>query len=249
LKIFAQKQKLTFSNAEFFMHLFYTPHIDPQFHVLSQEESKHCRVLRIKPGDFIYLTNGKGTLCKAIVTDNATGIYHTKIVEQHEEFNKRPYHLHIAIAPTKNTDRFEWFLEKVTELGIDEITPLICEHSEKSHLKYERLQKVLIAAVKQSFTAYLPRLNNQSKFTDFVKTAFSGQKFIAYCGESPQHLRVACVPEQEVTILIGPEGDFSEEEITLAKNSGFIPITLGKNRLRTETAGVFACSVVNTVNI
>lgn len=231
------------------MHLFYSAHIDPEYHVLSQEESKHCRVLRIKPGDFIYLTNGKGTLCKTIVTENSTGIYHTKIVEQHDEFHKRPYHLHMAIAPTKNTDRFEWFLEKVTELGIDEITPLICAHSEKTHLKYERLQKVLISAVKQSFTAYLPRLNNQAKFADFVKTISTGQKFIAYCGETSQHLSAACMPGQELTILIGPEGDFSEEEITLAKNSGFIPITLGKNRLRTETAGVFACGVVNTVNI
>ncbi len=231
------------------MHLFYSAQIDPEYHVLSQEESKHCRVLRIKTGDFIYLTDGKGTMCKTIVTDNTTGIYHTKIVEQHHEFNKMPYYLHIAIAPTKNNDRFEWFMEKATELGVSEITPLICEHSEKTHLKYERLQKVLIAAVKQSFTAYLPKLNRSVTFSDLVKADTADQKFIAYCGEHSNHLLTACIPGKKVTILIGPEGDFSEEEILLSKNAGFIPITLGKSRLRTETAGVFACSVVNTINI
>jgi len=231
------------------MHLFYSAHIDPEYHVLSQEESKHCRVLRIKTGDFIYLTDGKGTLCKTIVTDNSTGIYHTKIVEQQNDYNKRPYHLHIAIAPTKNNDRFEWFLEKATELGIDEITPLICERSEKTHLKYERLQKVLISAIKQSFTAYLPKLNRAASFSDLIKTETSEQKFIAYCSENQQHLNIACIAKKDVSILIGPEGDFTDEEILLSKNNGYIPITLGKSRLRTETAGVFACSVVNTVNI
>lgn len=231
------------------MHLFYAPHIDPEYQVLSQEESKHCRILRIKIGDFIYLTDGHGSMFKTIITDNSTGIYHTKIVEQQHEFNKKSYYLHIAIAPTKNNDRFEWFLEKATEIGIDEITPLICEHSEKTHLKYERLQKVLISALKQSFTAYLPTLNHAVAFSDLIKTEISEQKFIAYCGETLQHLNTACVPNKKVTILIGPEGDFSKEEVLISENAGFMPISLGKNRLRTETAGVFACSAVNTVNV
>ena len=230
------------------MHLFYSPHIDPEFHVLSQEESKHCRVLRIKPGDFLYLTDGNGSMCKTMVTDNSTGIYHTKIVDRQTDYNKKPYHLHMAIAPTKNSDRFEWFLEKATEIGISEITPLICAHSEKIHLKYERLQKVLISAVKQSFSAYLPKLNHALQFSDFMKIKNEGQKFIAWCSENQQHLNTACQANKDVTILIGPEGDFSREEILLSEKNGFIPITLGKSRLRTETAGVFACSIVNTIN-
>ncbi|HOY30422.1 MAG TPA: 16S rRNA (uracil(1498)-N(3))-methyltransferase [Bacteroidales bacterium] len=231
------------------MHLFYAPHIEPEYHVLSREESMHCRVLRIRTGDFIYITDGKGMMCKTIVTDNSTGIFHTKIVDQQHGFNKLPYHLHIAIAPTKNTERFEWFLEKATELGIAEITPLLCVRSEKIRLKYERLQKVLISAIKQSFTAYLPKFNTAIPFSDFLKNDLPGQKFIAYCGDNQQHLNTACTAKNDVTILIGPEGDFTAEEISLSEKHGFLPITLGKNRLRTETAGIFACSVVNTLNI
>ncbi len=229
------------------MHLFYAAHIDPEFHILSQEESKHCRVLRIKAGDFVYLTDGKGNMFKAIVSDNSTGIYHLKIVEHFTDFHKKPYRLHIGIAPTKHTDRFEWFLEKATELGICEFTPLLCEHSEKTHLKYERLEKVLVSALKQSFSAYLPKLNYMVNFSDFVNSAFD-QKFIAVCTENLPHLSSVCKPGRQTTILIGPEGDFSENEIMLAQKNNFIPITLGKNRLRTETAGIFACSVVNIIN-
>lgn len=230
------------------MHLFYAHHIDPEFHVLSQEESKHCRVLRIRPGDFIYLTDGIGSLYKTIVTDNITGIYHTKIVEKQTEFNKKPCRLHIAMAPTKQLDRFEWFLEKATEIGISEVTPLICEHSEKIFLKTERLQKVLVSAMKQSFSAYLPKLNSLTSFTDFMNTSHNGEKFIAHCGDNLPNLQGAYTAKKDITILIGPEGDFTEEEISLAIKCGYNPITLGKNRLRTETAGMFACSVINTIN-
>ncbi len=230
------------------MHLFYAPYIDPEYHILNQEESKHCRVLRIKTGDFVYLTDGAGTMCKTIITDTSTGIYHTKIIERQNDYNKRPYKLHIAIAPTKNTDRFEWFIEKATEIGIDEITPVICEHSEKIHLKFERLQKVLISALKQSFGAYLPKLNPLMSFSKFVETSVAAQKFIAYCPDGFQHLNYVYQGKNDSIIMIGPEGDFSENEILLSEKNGYLPISLGKNRLRTETAGIVACSIINTAN-
>jgi 16S rRNA (uracil1498-N3)-methyltransferase len=234
------------------MHLFYTPDIAGNTYMLPEEESKHCtRVLRLRVGDQIRLISGKGGLFIAeILDDNPRGCL-VKIIESVLEYGKRNHYLHLAVAPTKNADRYEWFLEKATEIGIDEVTPITCEHSERSNIKPERLTKIVISAIKQSLKAYLPRLNQAYKFDAFVKQPFKGQKFIAHCRvtkEPKQALRSVYIPNQHVLIAIGPEGDFSVREIALAVENGFVEITLSAARLRTETAALVACHTVNLLN-
>src|SRR5690606_7713857 len=168
------------------------------------------------------------------------------IHEQISEYNKPIAQLHIAIAPTKSIDRFEWFLEKATEIGISEITPLICFHSERRILKLERLEKVLIAAMKQTLTSYKPTLNQPVEFNDFLSTS-SGNKYIAHCENPKNKLSDVLVPKEPSTILIGPEGDFSKEEIDAAILNGYKPISLGSRRLRTETAGLVACHTAQLI--
>ena len=156
----------------------------------------------------------------------------------------------VAIAPTKNMDRMEWMAEKVTEMGVDRIVPLLCRYSERKVLKTERLRKILVAAMKQSLKATLPQLDDLTPFYDFMKALPDGQRFIAYCDPAiPRRDFVKeCLPESDVTILVGPEGDFSQPEIRAALDAGFIPVSLGDSRLRTETAGVFACAAIHTIN-
>jgi 16S rRNA (uracil1498-N3)-methyltransferase len=232
------------------MHLFYTPDLDPEFFSLSEEETRHItKVLRLTEGDHIFLTDGRGTLCEAIILNAQSKKCLVQCGPIKHEYDKRNFHLHIAIAPTKNIDRFEWFLEKATEIGIDEITPLFCSHSERSHLKIERLQKVLIAAIKQSLKAYLPKLNEPVDFSKFITKKFNGEKFIGYCETGDEvELQKVYKKGSDSLILIGPEGDFSPEEIENAKKQEFIPISLGKSRLRTETAGIVACHTINLLN-
>ena len=227
------------------MHLFYTPDIQPQHKafILNEEESKHAvRVLRLSAGEQLQLVDGKGGRYAAVITDA-----HPKrtVLEIHSVATgdgKRPYHLHIAIAPTKNIDRVEWFLEKATEVGVDEITPIICDHSERTTVKPERLQKVVVAAMKQSQRAYLPKINPAIRFADFVKGALPGKCFIAHCAAGEKrHLSQTLQPGEAAVILIGPEGDFSAAEIDVAVRGGFVPITFGRARLRTETAALVAC--------
>ncbi len=232
------------------MHLFYTPQISFPTHFLDEDESKHCiRILRLTKGDKINITDGKGLFCEAIIINPSIKACEIKIINRFENYGKRDFILSIAIAPTKNTDRFEWFLEKATEIGIDEITPLICRYSERKELKSERLEKVIIAAMKQSQKAYYPTLKPSQKFKDFIIKPFSGQKFIAWCGEANKNLLSKLVnPGANSLILIGPEGDFSNEEVEWAIAEGFIPVSLGESRLRTETAGLVACHTVNLIN-
>jgi len=233
------------------MHLFYTPQITSDTYTLEEEESKHAiRVLRLAPGDFIYLLDGVGGFYKARICDASAKGCTVKIVETHKEYGKRSFYLHIAIAPTKNIARIEWFLEKATELGIDEITALKCEHSERIMIKPERLHKITVSAIKQSVKAYLPRLNEMEKFKPFIKQPFTGQKFIAHCisSASKPHLKNCYTKGQNALILIGPEGDFTPEEVELATQNGFREISLGPSRLRTETAGLAACHVINILN-
>jgi 16S rRNA (uracil1498-N3)-methyltransferase len=231
------------------MHLFYVKNIVSDFHDFDKEESKHFKVLRLKNGDTVYLTDGKGNMHKAEILDNNYLCTKVKIVETTAEYNKRPFYLHIAIAPTKSPDRFEWFVEKATEIGVDEISPIICERSEKTHLKMERLEKIVESATKQSFSAYLPRLNQPKTFNELMAENFATQKFIAYCTDTDRReLITSCLPHKPALILIGPEGDFSENEIALAKKNHFIPVNLGNSRLRTETAGVVACTIINQLN-
>jgi len=232
------------------MHLFYSPDLTDNRYELSQEDSRHCiRVLRLKKNDLIHLTDGKGSLYKArIIKDDPKGCM-VEVVEKTSEYGKRPYYIHIAIAPTKNIKRFEWFLEKCTEIGIDEITPLICFHSERKHLKTERSKRIITSALKQSLKTYHPVLNEITNYNEFVNKPFEGSKFIAHCeSKQTQHLKHLYSAGEDVTLIIGPEGDFSEKEIRKAETCNFIPASLGQSRLRTETAGIVACSIVNLLN-
>jgi len=232
------------------MQLFYTPDISGNIYTLNETESKHCvRVLRLQENDTIQLIDGKGGFYRAMISDPNPKKCTVKIIETQKEFGKRNHYLHIAIAPTKNIDRFEWFLEKATEIGIDEITPILCEHSERKTIKLERLEKIIISAVKQSLKAYKPKLNELTLFKDFIDKDFNEDKFIAHCEENKKLLlKKAYHKNQNTIILIGPEGDFSPEEILNAKKAQFKEISLGESRLRTETAGVIACHTINLLN-
>lgn len=234
------------------MHLFYTPGLnqkDKQY-LLSEEESKHCiKVLRLKLDDSIVLIDGKGGWYDAIIIDAHPKRTCVQISAAKYDFKKRNHYLHIAIAPTKNIDRLEWFLEKATEIGVDEITPIICAHSERKEVKIDRLNKRITAAMKQSLKAYHPILNQPVTFEDFVKNAPAGESFIAHCDEgAKRELKDVLEIGSSCTVLIGPEGDFDADEISLAITSGIVPISLGESRLRTETAALAACFEVNYLN-
>jgi 16S rRNA (uracil1498-N3)-methyltransferase len=236
------------------VHLFYTPDIASEIYTLSEEESKHAvRVLRLVTGDHIRLIDGKGNLFTATVAEDHPKRCTVHVTDIQKEYGKRAFHLHVAMAPTKNIERTEWFLEKAVEIGLDEFTPVQCEHSERVVVKMERLQKIVISAMKQSMKAYEPVLNEPLSFSHLIKSAnsFKGQKFIAHCNRETQEpglLKNLYSKPSDVIILIGPEGDFSGEEINLAIQNGFIPISLGKSRLRTETAALVACHTINLIN-
>ncbi len=231
-------------------HLFYTPDINSAIYTLNEEESKHCiRVLRLKTGDTIFLIDGKGGYYKVEILIDDPKKCVVKVLDKQTEYGKRNFYLHIAIAPTKNMDRMEWFLEKATEIGIDEITPIICERSERKEIKTERLEKIITSAVKQSVKGYYPKLNNATSFKDFIKIEFVGQRLLAHCIEGEKnHLKNIYRPKENALILIGPEGDFSSNEAENALSKGFQGISLGTSRLRTETAGIVVCAAVNLLN-
>jgi 16S rRNA (uracil1498-N3)-methyltransferase len=202
----------------------------------------------MRTGDPINLTDGNGNLYEGRLLSADTRNCVVMIEKVQAESGKRPFRLHMAVAPTKNMARFEWFLEKATEIGVDEITPLICEHSERAQIRVDRLQKIIISAAKQSLKTYLPVLHEPVKFTDFVNRNNSGARFVAYVEEhQPIHLKEA-YQKGDCTVLIGPEGDFSRKEMELALKSGIIPVSLGHSRLRTETAAMVACHIINIVN-
>lgn len=231
------------------MHVFYTPDIQ-QNSELPEEEAQHCtRVLRLTTGDEITLTDGKGNFYQAEITAATNKRCFVSIKETVFQEPLWPCHLHIAMAPTKNMDRNEWFAEKATEIGFDELTFLNCRFSERKVIKTERIEKILVSAIKQSLKAQLPRLNEMIDFDTFISQEFSEQKFIAHCyeGEKPL-LKDSLRKGEDALILIGPEGDFSEEEVEKAVQKGFIPISLGKSRLRTETAALVACHTMNLIN-
>ena len=232
------------------MQLFYVPHISGNQVVLNEIESKHAiRVLRLPQGAIIKLVDGKGGFYEAKITDSNPKKCLLEIIGSQLEYEKKDFSIHIAIAPTKNIDRFEWFLEKCTEFGIDEITPILSEHSERKVIKPERLQKILVAAMKQSVKAYLPKLNDLTTLKAFIGRNNVSKKFIAHCipGEK-NHLQNQISGGENVVILIGPEGDFSHEEVEWAKEYGYKETSLGNARLRTETAGVAACHIINLAN-
>lgn len=233
------------------MHIFYTPDIAGDSYTLNEEESKHCvRVLRLGVGAVVKLVDGKGGFYTAEITSDNPKKVGLSILEVQSEYHKRNHYLHIAVAPTKNIDRIEWFLEKATELGIDEITPVITVRSERKVVKEDRLNKVITSAVKQSIKAYHPRLNDAVSLQSFLNSPFEGNKLIAHCiaGEEKRYISDLVSPHQKYLILIGPEGDFTPDEVNLALNKGFKPLTLGENRLRTETAALAVCFEINYLN-
>lgn len=232
------------------MHIFYTPDINNSIYQLSEEESKHCvKVLRLKLNDEVNLVDGIGGFYLAkIIDDNARRTV-LSILNHQKNFNKRNHYIHIAIAPPKNIERLEWFLEKATEIGIDEITPIICDHSERKVIKTERCIKIITSAVKQSLKAYHPKLNETISFANFLNIATADAKFIAHCQHSyKQTVANDFVKHQKYIVLIGPEGDFSMPEINAALQNGYCAITLGNCRLRTETAALSACFEINYLN-
>lgn len=231
------------------MQIFYTPDIQNKLQ-LPEEESGHCvRVLRLGEKDEILLTDGQGTFYKAAIVQPHPKHCEVHILDQWQQETLWPFYLHIAVAPTKNMDRMEWFCEKATEIGVDEITCLNCRFSERREIKPSRLEKILVSAMKQSQKARLPKLNGMTDFKKFISQPFEGRKFIAHCeeGEKPL-LKKIYQPGEKALILIGPEGDFSPEEIDLAKACGFEPISLGESRLRTETAALVACHTLHVLN-
>jgi 16S rRNA (uracil1498-N3)-methyltransferase len=232
------------------MHLFYTPDISSSIYTLSEEESWHCqKVLRLNEGDIVHLTDGTGTLFEAFLIDAKGRHVIVEVTSIMEDYGKRPYRLHLAVAPTKNIDRFEWFLEKATEIGVDDVTPLLCEHSGRKVIRHDRLVKVIISAMKQSLKAYHPTLHEMASFGQFISEKRGGQLFIAHLDEKdPVLLQHVYRKGGEVTILIGPEGDFSEAEMASALEKGFQCISLGESRLRTETAAVVASHAISMLN-
>jgi len=229
------------------MQLFYNPDIDETTESFSfdKEESRHIiKVLRKKDSDILHVTNGLGFLFETEITlasDNKCIVQVLSI----KKADKPKFHLHLAVAPTKMNDRFEWFLEKATEIGIQEITPVICDRSERKVINLERFEKIILSAMKQSNETYLPKLNEAISFKEFIKQKNEGLQLIAHCEETDKKsLKEILKPNESVTMLIGPEGDFSEKEIALALENNYQPVTLGNTRLRTETAAIVACHSV-----
>jgi 16S rRNA (uracil1498-N3)-methyltransferase len=230
------------------LNLFYQPRIPDGIHHLDEEESRHClRVLRKKTGDIILITDGQGQFYDARITGEDQRACTFAITAQHIS-PTRPYRIHIAISPTKNADRIEWFVEKTVELGIDTITLVECEHTERTYHKTERLKKVAISAMKQSMQARLPQIHGLTAFNTIV-TLPATQKLVAYVDSTnPLHLKHAAQPGGDYLVLIGPEGDFTPTELNDALSHGFTKVSLGINRLRTETAGMAACHTIHLVN-
>ncbi len=229
--------------------IFYAPDI-LENNILPEDESSHCiRVLRKKEGDCIFITDGKGHFFDAVITEPHAKHCTVNILQTIDESKPWNNKIHIAFAPTKNMDRVEWFAEKATEIGIDHITPLLCRYSERKEIKLPRIEKILVSAIKQSQKAYLPVLDNMIGFSSFIKQPFDGRKFIAHCYPfEKQSLKSIYQPGEDVLILIGPEGDFSEKEVAEALEYGFEPISLGESRLRTETAALVACHTIHIIN-
>ncbi|MBW1655050.1 16S rRNA (uracil(1498)-N(3))-methyltransferase [Flavobacterium quisquiliarum] len=229
------------------MQLFFNPNIDETTESFSfdKEESRHIiKVLRKKDSDILHVTNGSGLLFETQITlasDNKCIVEVLSITNA----EKPKFHLHLAVAPTKMNDRFEWFLEKATEIGIQEITPIFCDRSERKVINRDRFEKIILSAMKQCNETFLPKLNEAISFKEFIKQKNEGLQLIAHCEETDKKsLKEVLKPNENVTILIGPEGDFSEKEIALALENNYKPVMLGNTRLRTETAAVVACHSV-----
>jgi 16S rRNA (uracil1498-N3)-methyltransferase len=231
------------------MHVFYAPHVSKTL-TLPEDESYHAiRVLRLRQDALIHVIDGSGGFYEAKIQNEDPRSVSLQIISERQNYGARNFRLHLAIAPTKNTDRFEYFLEKAVEIGVDEITPLVCEHSERIKLRMDRLERIIISAMKQSYKACRPILNPLTQFSAAIDAA-AGINGIAHCAGNTrinikEFLRSQISVEKTLGLFIGPEGDFSQAEIEAAEHKGFFGINLGSSRLRTETAGVVACYAVN----
>ena len=237
------------------MHLFYIENnnwinLEAGFIQLQDEEAKHAsKVLRLKDNDKVQATDGLGNWFDCTIVEIQKKQCLLKIDNHISEKGKRDYRIHIAIAPTKNIKRFEWFLEKATEMGIDEITPIITSHSERKTLKIERSNSIITSAMKQSLKAYHPKLNETINFTKFLENINEDELFMAHLiDENQLDLKEKYSKGKDVCILIGPEGDFNNDEVKLAQEKGFITVKMGIERLRTETAAMVACNIIHFIN-
>jgi 16S rRNA (uracil1498-N3)-methyltransferase len=234
------------------MQIFYAPEITGDSYILNEIESKHIiRVLRMTKGDIVRLIDGKGNLYEAVISQPDSKKCIIEITGIQKDFEKRNFKLHIAISPLKNQERFEWFVEKSVEIGVDEITPLICKNTEKTGIKTERINKIIISAMKQSLKANKTILNSPCFFNDFIRIDYKETCMIAHCNTLFIRNNISEVysRNENALVLIGPEGDFSEQEITAATDKGFNAIHLGQSRLRTETAGIIACHSIHFINL
>ncbi|RYU93082.1 16S rRNA (uracil(1498)-N(3))-methyltransferase [Emticicia agri] len=229
------------------MLLFFQPNIS-QNQFLDIEDSRHCvKVLRNSAKDIIHIVDGVGGLYECEITKANDKKCEFKVISEKQNYHQRENYLHIAIAPTKNADRLEWFIEKCVEIGIDEISLIQTAHSERKQQKVERLVKIAISAMKQSLKAYLPKINELVPFEKFLKTVSQEQKFLAHLTDDSKPLVSLLKPKSSYCIMIGPEGDFSSDEILQARQEKFEWVTLGNSRLRTETAGIVACTLSNNL--
>lgn len=231
------------------MYLFYQPQLVNDVHHLDEDESRHCvKVLRLNEGSEINIVDGSGCWYKATITQANSKKCEFRI-DNKETAVSKDYYIHIAIAPTKNLDRIEWFTEKAVEMGIDEISFVICNNSERKAIKIERIIKKAISAMKQSLKATLPKINKAVSFKDFIRESHQSNKYIAYVDQAnPDHLFKISTAHADYSVLIGPEGDFSKEELKSALDAGYQKVSLGNSRLRTETAGLSACQILNLRN-
>lgn len=232
------------------MHIFYSPNINQDNFHLQEEESKHAlKVLRLKEGDPIVVVDGKGGLYHAKISGTNSKNCQLELIKFEQHYGKRNFTIHIAIAPTKNIDRMEWFVEKAVEIGIDKISFIQCQRSERKIINKERMEKIAVSAMKQSQKAYLPELSELIPFKKFLSSVNEEQRFIAHLEEADKkELQHLAQKNGRNCILIGPEGDFTPEEIELAKSSQFMPVSLGSSTLRTETAGMVSCHILNLIN-
>jgi 16S rRNA (uracil1498-N3)-methyltransferase len=233
------------------MQIFYAPDIKGDNYILDKKESRHSvRVLRMKKGTAVKLIDGQGNLYEGIITDPDPAGCEVKVLNAIRDFEKRNYKLHIAISPLKNPERFEWFVEKSVEIGIDEITPLICRNTEKPGIKEERIRNLIIAAMKQSLKARICIMNSPCLFREFINKGNRGVLMIAHCNKKLNRSGIGEVYHkgENPVIMIGPEGDFSEDEIEEALAKGYLPVHMGPSRLRTETAGIAACHSIYFIN-
>ncbi|MDZ7634344.1 MAG: RsmE family RNA methyltransferase [Bacteroidales bacterium] len=234
------------------MQIFYASNVFDGKALFSREETRHClRVLRLRQGDSISFTDGLGNLYEGVIEGDDPSGMTVMVSSVQRDPGSRGYRLHMAVSLLKNEDRLEWFIEKAVEIGIDEITPLICSRTEKKRIRRERLEGLILSAMKQSLKCYLPRLNDPVTFSEFVDGLREGKRIIACCDPEVERIPITSAFSRgdEVTVLIGPEGDFTPEEVSMAVTKGFTPVHIGQSRLRTETAGVAACCSVYLANI